>query len=108
MEPTPDDAPDHFLNVSVVLPRGENFAQGKVIGRKRDNEGNPIGRVSAQPVVDTRRYEVEFGDGEITDITANLIVEPMYAQVDLEGNDTFLMYCMVDYRRNEHSLTIKI
>ena len=31
----------------------------------------------------------------------------MYEQADLEGNDTFLMNCMVDYKRNEHALNIQ-
>ena len=44
-----------------------------MIGHKRDPEGNPIGRANPQPVLDTRRYEVEFGDGEITELTANVI-----------------------------------
>ena len=78
-----------------------------MIGRKRDPEGNTIGRANAQPVFDTRPYEVEFGDGEITKLTANMIVESMYAQVDSEGNYTLLMNCMADYRRNYHALTIR-
>ena len=78
-----------------------------MIGCKRDPEGNPIGTANAQPVLDTRRYEVEVGDGEITKLTANMIPESMYAQVDLEGNDTLLMDCMVDYRRNEYALNIQ-
>ena len=78
-----------------------------MIGWKRDHDDNPIGRANAQPLLDTRRYEVEFGDGEITKLTENLIVESMYAQVDSELSDTFMMDCMVDYRRNEHALTIQ-
>ena len=31
----------------------------------------------------------------------------MYSQVDLEENDTLLMDCMVDYRRNDHALNIQ-
>ena len=31
----------------------------------------------------------------------------MYAQVDSEVYDTFLMNCMVDYRHNEHAVTIQ-
>ena len=31
----------------------------------------------------------------------------MYAQVHSEGNDTFLMDCMVGYRYNEHAMTIQ-
>ena len=45
-----------------------------MIGRKRDPEGNPIGRANAQPVFNTRRYAVDFGDGEITELIANVIV----------------------------------
>ena len=75
LEPTPDTAPDHYLNLSVVLPRGGYFARGKVIGLKQDPGGNKIGRANAQPVFDTRRYEVEFGDGDNTKIIANVITE---------------------------------
>ena len=46
-----------------------------MIGRKRGPEVNPIGKANSQPVLDTRRYGVEFDDGDITKLTANLIVE---------------------------------
>ena len=92
--------------MSVVLPRGGKFAQGKVIGFQRNSEGNPNGRANAHPFWDTRRYEVEFGDVEITELTANVIEKSIYAQVDSEVNDTFLMDCMVDYKLNDHALTI--
>ena len=55
----------------------------------------------------TRRYEVEFRDVRINKITENVIEESMYAQVDSEGNDTFMMDFMVDYKRNEHVLTMQ-
>ena len=50
LNPTPDAAPDHYLNVSLVLPRGYKFDRGKVIGHKRDSEGNTIGRDNAKLV----------------------------------------------------------
>ena len=78
-----------------------------MISRKRDPEGNSIGGANANPVLDTRRYEVEFGDGEITELNTNMIAESMYAQVYSEGNYTFMIDCMVDYRRNKNALTIK-
>ena len=31
----------------------------------------------------------------------------MYAQVNSDGNDTFLIDLMVNYKRNEHALTIQ-
>ena len=107
LDPTPDAAPYHYLNASVVLIQGDKFDRGNLICRKRDYYGNPIGRANAHPVLYTRWYEVEFGDDKITYLTVNLIAESMYAQVDSDGNDTFMMDFMVDYKRNEHALTIQ-
>ena len=45
-------------------------------------------------------YEVKFVDDKITNITTNVIVGSMYEQVHLEGNDTFMMDCMVYYKLN--------
>ena len=89
LEPTPYDAPYHYLNASVVLTLGNKFSWGKVIGCKRDSEGNPIGRSNAQTVLCIRCYAVDFGDGEITELTENVIAESMYAQLNSEGNDKF-------------------
>ena len=107
MDPTQDAEPDHYLNTSGVLTRGDKFYQGKVIGCKCDSEGNPIGRANAHPFLDMMTYEVEFGDGKITELTANVIAESMNAQVNSEGHDTLLMDCMVNYKRNEHVPTIQ-
>ena len=46
-----------------------------MVSCKRDREGNPIGGANSQPVFDTRRYKVEFADGDITEFTANVIAE---------------------------------
>ena len=40
--PTPEQG-DNFLHALVMLPRGNSFVQGKVIIRKCDAKGNPIG-----------------------------------------------------------------
>ena len=85
MDPTPDAAPDQYLNASEVLPQGDKFSLGKVIGSKHDSDGNPIVRAHEKPFLDTRQYEFEFVDGEITELTSNVIVESMYAQVDSWG-----------------------
>ena len=57
--------------------------------------------------MDTRRYAFEFGGGEITELTANVIAESMYVHVYLDGNDALLMDSMVDYRLDDHALNIK-
>jgi hypothetical protein len=55
------------------------------IARKRDAEGNLIGRENANPILDTRIYDVQFQDGHVESYSANIIAENIYAQVDEEG-----------------------
>ena len=47
-----------------MLPRDGTLARGRVTERKHDHEGNVIGRSNANPILDTREYEVKFEDGE--------------------------------------------
>jgi hypothetical protein len=49
-----------------------------------------IVKADANPILDTRTYNVKFRDGRIEEYTANFIAEKMYAQCDEEGNE-FLM-----------------
>ena len=107
LEPTPDLSTDVYLNASIVLPRGDKLARGKVVRRKRDVDGNPIGRENQNPILDTRRYDVEFEDGEETELTANVIAERMYAQCDGNGNDLLLLDSFVDYRKSERAMSLQ-
>ena len=50
--------------------------------RKLDDDGNPIGTESTNPLVDTRAYEIEFIDGTTETITANIIADNLLAKVD--------------------------
>ena len=47
----------------------------KVIGRKRDAGGIPIGRYYPNPMLDTSVYEVEFQDGSISDYAKNIVTK---------------------------------
>ena len=48
--------------------------------------------------MDTSQYEVEYEDGEIEVITANIIAENILTQVDDEGRQQMLMDEIIDYR----------
>ena len=61
-EPTPLTF-DKYLEAEVVLPKGDDMVASKVVGRKRDSDGEPIGRENKNPILDTCVYEVEFVDG---------------------------------------------
>ena len=60
-----------------MLPRGETIACGKVIARKRDADGNPVGKGVTNPVKDSHTYEVQFPDGEVAELAVNTIAKSM-------------------------------
>ena len=72
--------------------------------RKRDVDGNPKGRANVTPILDTREYMVTFEVGDVTDLTANLIAESMYAQCDPNGNHYVPLDSLTDHRRLDTAL----
>ena len=55
---------------------------------------------NANPLLDSREYEVEFPDGSIEAFTANLIAENLLSQVDAEGRSYSVLREIVDHRTN--------
>lgn len=91
------EAYDEYLTAEVLLPNMGEMTKARVVGRKRDADGNPVGLRNANPLLDTRQYEVEFADGATDVFTANLIAENIYSQVDAEGNSFSIMREIMDH-----------
>jgi hypothetical protein len=80
------EANDKYISARVWLPNPEGVAMAaKVMGRKRDQDGQLIGRSNKNPVLDTSLYDVEFDDGRVGTYSANIIAENIFEQVDTEG-----------------------
>jgi len=94
------EAFDKFLGLGVKLPGEDNESMvlGKVIGRKRDHDGELIGKTNDNLILNTAVYNVETPDGMIHEYTANTIAEHLWDQVDDSGWDYSLMYEIVDHR----------
>ena len=105
--PTPEQG-NNFLHASVMLPRGNLFARGKVIVRKRDAKGNPIGQANDNTILDLRVCPVEFDDGDVSELTANVITESRYALCDNNGNEYLMMDSFVDHKSNAQAVTKEI
>jgi hypothetical protein len=60
------------------------------VKRSRGLDSEPIGRAHANPLFDTREYEIEFVEGTRDKYQANVIAKNMFAQVDSEGNQFLL------------------
>jgi Reverse transcriptase (RNA-dependent DNA polymerase) len=96
--------PDLFQNAELFLPHGDRNETAKVIGRKRDHDGNYIGRAHQNPVLDSRIFTVRFNDGEEKDISYNILAEHLYSQVDSEGNQYRIFREIINHRSNKRAV----
>ncbi|KAI2506381.1 Reverse transcriptase (RNA-dependent DNA polymerase) [Fragilaria crotonensis] len=101
---TPDVFDDTYLNKEIALLRGagdsSDIHYGKVTKRLRDAEGRPIGTASENPLMDTREYTVEFTDGHSEALSANLIAQNLFSEIDEEGNRHVLLDDIIDFRKS--------
>jgi hypothetical protein len=62
------------------------------------------GKESANPILDTRTYNVEFPYGRSEEDTANFIAENVYAQCDEEGNQFLILQDIVGHTNDGHTV----
>jgi hypothetical protein len=98
------EAYDEYLAAEVILPKGENMVLGKVVGCKRDLDGNPIGKGHSNPIFDTRLYQVQFPNGHIEEYSANVIAQNIYSELDTEGHRYILLDSIIDYDKGVEAL----
>jgi hypothetical protein len=98
---------DNFISAQVLLQKGDEMVTGKVVARKRDADGVAKGRANANPILDTRVYQVEFADGSSAEYAANVIAEAIYAQVDDEGRHHLVLEDVIDYRKSTDACRVE-
>ncbi|KAI2507356.1 Reverse transcriptase (RNA-dependent DNA polymerase) [Fragilaria crotonensis] len=91
---------DPYVGMEMAMTRG---AEGELVHatvrkRVRDEDGTPVGTAHSNPLLDSRKYEVEYVDGHVEELTANLIAENLIAQVDEEGRRQMMLSGIIDYR----------
>jgi len=99
-----EDTYDQYVGAQVLLPIGDSVMTAKVRGRKRQADGTLRGKSNANPILDTRTYEVEFSDGQKIEVAANIIAQNMYAQCDSEGNQYLLLAGITDHKRGDSAV----
>ena len=100
------DSYDKLISAKVMLPLGDSLRPGQVKRRKRDADGNLIGKASSNPILDTSMYEVEFQDGHVESYAANLIAENIYEQLDDEGNKYRLIDQIIDHKKDATAIPL--
>ena len=95
---------DNYIGAEILIPRGGVFLRGRVARRKRDANGNPIGRSHDSPALGMQSNIVEFKNYDQAELTANLIAENMYAQCDPDGNQYLILDDIVDHRSTDNAI----
>ena len=101
---TEEDVFDQLLLAQPLLNTAEGKLKAKIIGRKRDEDGNVIGTYHNNPILNTTVYLAEFPDGTISEYAANIIAEAIYNQVDDEGHDNTLFEAIIGHEFQPQTL----
>ena len=87
--------------MELTLDRGGDRPElARVKKRLKDANGRPIGVANDNPILDSRMYEVEYRDGYVAAMAANVIAENLFAQVDQEGNRFVMLEEITGSRTN--------
>ena len=91
----------YYIGAEILLLRGNQMARGLL-----DANGNVMGRSHTNLILNTRTYQVEFAGGEVTEWTANIIAESMYAKCDSEGNEYLLLDALLHYWKDNKAISL--
>jgi hypothetical protein len=102
---TPEVFDGTYLDMEVALPHGEPDPEfARVTKRLQDANGLPIGIANENPILDTHMYEVEHADGVKASMTASLIAQNMFTQVNEDGHRYVPFQEIVDYWSSDQAI----
>ena len=86
---------------------GDHPQLDMVVKGSKDNEGNVIGLANQNPIMDTIMYEVQLLDCKTQELSENVIIENIFAQVNQEGRRHILLESIIIIRTNEQGMSYK-
>jgi hypothetical protein len=94
------DTYDQYIRAEVQLLKGNEVVTG-IVKRRKLNGGVTAGKAHANPILDTRTYDVQFPDGSSAEYSANIIAQNMYSQCHSEGNQFLLLNAIVGHKSDD-------
>jgi hypothetical protein len=91
--------------MSMVRGGEGELKHATVRKRVQDVDGNPVGTAHPNPLLlDSRMYEIEYNDGHVEELTANVIAENLISQVDEEGRHQMMLDYIMDHRTTHEAI----
>lgn len=79
---------------------GSQMVHGTVKACKSYKNCNPIGQWLDNPILDICLYDIEFQHGEVTPNATNAILQAMYAQCSMDGNEYLVLEWFVHIQKD--------
>ena len=96
---------DNLIGAEVNIPTEDRPMLGKRKKRKRDQETNLlVGSAHPNHILDSRIYEVDFGDGTYVDYSANVLIENIMNSADDNGQTAIIIDEIVGHRFNQDAI----
>ena len=76
---------DGLLGENVILKHNNHTVKSKIMKRAIEPDGKPIGKYNHNPILDSRRYEVELPNGEVDEYCHNIHSGNLISQFDKEA-----------------------
>ena len=98
---------DSYLGAKILLPNQDgNKKMAKVIKIVKGKNGNPVGTLHNNPMLDTSECTVEMSDGSSQELTSNITNQSMSAQVYSEGHHYQLLQEITDHSKYRSAIPI--
>lgn len=102
------DTYDTFLGAEVCLPDDKgNKLMARVTKRIKDDNGEPIGTQTSNPLTNHSLYEVTYPDGHTAELEYNIIAENLLSQVDSEGRHYQVLSEISDHQSDASAIKRK-
>ena len=95
------DAFDDCISAEVMIKKSDGFFSATVIDWKCYANGDPIGTRNTNPILDTRVYNVRFGDGHTEAFSANVIAQALWDQVDDNGDQFLILQEITSHQKDD-------
>ena len=93
-----------MIGLKVTSPHQVEKVEGITTSRKRNTDGDFIGKHEPNPLLSSRQYVVKFYNGNYGEYAANKIINDIYQQTSEGGTSNTLFKCIIDYRRNDSTI----
>ena len=90
---------DNFIGMELGIRHGDDahLDRGVVKRREIGEDGTPLGTHNSNILIDTSMYEVEFENGDMETLAANVIAKNLLSQVDEQGHRHLMLDEIIDH-----------